>query len=133
MVRRAVIEQVGMLDERFYYYWEETEWCFRARQQGWLAINVPQAKLWHKGVRRHYAPSPQVTYYNTRNRLLFMSLYQAPFSAWAAVWSQFGRTLTSWTLKPKWRAMRPHRDALWQGATDFVRHRWGQRSEARSQ
>jgi GT2 family glycosyltransferase len=133
MVRRAVIEQVGMLDERFYYYWEETEWCFRARQQGWLAVNVPRAKLWHKGVRRHYAPSPQVTYYNTRNRLLFMSIYQAPFSAWAAVWSQFGRTLTSWTLKPKWRAMRPHRDALWQGASDFVRHRWGQRSEVRSQ
>ena len=31
LVRRAVIEQVGMLDERYFYYWEETDWCLRAR------------------------------------------------------------------------------------------------------
>lgn len=127
MVRRAVIEQVGMLDERFYYYWEETEWCIRARRSNWLAINVPQAKLWHKGVRRNYTPSPTVTYYNTRNRLLFMMKHGAPFYAWIVVWSQLGRTLTSWTFKSKWRTMRLHRDALWQGVTDFVCQRWGQR------
>jgi GT2 family glycosyltransferase len=128
MVRRAVIEQVGMLDERFYYYWEETEWCFRARWHGWLAYNVPQAKLWHKGVCRHYQPSPMVTYYNTRNRLLFMYKHRASLRAWLGVCSQIIHTLTSWTLRSKWRAMRPHRDALLQGATDFARQRWGMRS-----
>jgi hypothetical protein len=129
MVRRALIEEVGMLDERFYYYWEETEWCVRARAKGWRALMTPHAKLWHKGVRRNYLPSPNVTYYNTRNRLLFMQKHHAPLFAWMTVWGQIGRTFASWTLKAQWRGQRSHRDALWQGATDFVRQRWGQRTE----
>ena len=36
MVRREVIEQVGMIDERYFYFWEETEWCLRAGKSGWL-------------------------------------------------------------------------------------------------
>lgn len=127
LVRRGLLRDVGMLDERFYYYWEETEWCLRARRKNWRIVNVPQAKLWHKGVRRDYTPTPNVTYYNTRNRLLFMMKHRAPFFAWLAVLYQLGRTLTSWSLKPKWRAMRLHRDAAWQGLVDFVRRRWGQR------
>src|SRR5258708_2254210 len=43
LVRRGVVQQVGMLDERFYYYWEETEWCLRARQHGWRIVHVPTA------------------------------------------------------------------------------------------
>jgi GT2 family glycosyltransferase len=128
LVRRAVVEEVGKLDERFYYYWEETEWCYRAGRQGWLAVNVPQARLWHKGVQRHYEPGPMVTYYNTRNRLLFMWKHGAPYRAWVTVWSQIGRTLASWTLKTEWRSRRAHRDAMWQGATDFMRRRWGIRT-----
>ena len=73
LLRRQVIEQVGMLDERFFYYWEETEWCLRARKAGWRIVHVPTAKLWHKGVQRDYQPKPSVTYYNTRNRLPGMS------------------------------------------------------------
>ena len=36
MVRRPVIERVGSLDARFFYYWEETEWCLRTSQR-WVA------------------------------------------------------------------------------------------------
>ena len=128
LVRRAVIEQVGMLDERFFYYWEETEWCLRASKQGWCIMHVPQAKLWHKGVQRDYRPSPSVTYYNTRNRFLMLAKHQAPLTAWVVAWGQTLRTLTSWTIKPKWRSMHEHRDAMWQGVLDFVRHRWGKRA-----
>jgi hypothetical protein len=126
MVWRSVIEQVGMLDERFFYYWEETEWCVRARKAGWRIIHVPQAKLWHKGVQRDYHPKPSVTYYNTRNRFLMMHKHGAPVSAWIHAWLQTLRTLTSWTLKPKWRVKAEHRNAMWLGLTDYLRHRWGQ-------
>ncbi len=78
LVRREVIEQVGMLDERFFYYWEETEWCLRSRRGGWKIFHVPAAKLWHKGVQRDYKPNPNVTYYNTRNRLLLLAKHHAP-------------------------------------------------------
>jgi hypothetical protein len=128
MVKREVIEQVGMLDERFFYYWEETEWCIRAHKQGWNIMHVPQAKLWHKGVQRDYRPKPSVTYYKTRNRFLTLAKHHAPFLAWFMVWGQTLHTLTSWTIKPRWQPMHEHRNAMWRGVMDFLRHRWGQMS-----
>ena len=125
LVRRAVIEQVGMLDERFFIYCEETEWCLRVREAGWSLIHVPQAKLWHKGVTRDYRPNPSVIYYMTRNHFLTLAKHRAPLSAWVVAWGQTLRTLTSWTVKPKWRHKREHRDAMWQGVLDFLRRRWG--------
>lgn len=126
LVRRPVIEQVGMLDARFFYYWEETEWCVRAGKQGWQIVHVPQAKLWHKGVQRNYHPKPSLLYYSTRNRFLLLAKHRAPLLAWAMAWGQTLRTLASWTLKPKWRSMHEHRNAMWRGMIDFLRHRWGQ-------
>lgn len=126
LVRRGVIEQVGMIDSRFYYYWEETEWCVRAGQAGWKVMHVPAAKLWHKGVQRDHRPKPSVTYYSTRNRLLLLAKHRAPFTAWLHTWTQIARTLTSWTVRPKWRSMREHRDAMLGGVRDFLHQRWGQ-------
>lgn len=127
MVRGAVIEQIGLLDDRFFYYWEETEWCLRAREAGWKIFHAPQAHLWHKGVQRDYRPGPNVTYYSTRNRLLMLSKHRAPLSVRFATWLELLRRLISWTVKPQWREMRDHRDALWQGMGDFLRKRWGMR------
>jgi GT2 family glycosyltransferase len=128
LVRRPVIEQIGGLEERFFYYWEETDWCARAREHGWKVLFVPQARLWHKGVQRDYHPGPNVTYYNTRNRLGFLARHHAPFSVWCYAWTRTLLTLTSWSVRPKWRGMRGHRDAMWQGMLDYFRGRWGMRS-----
>jgi GT2 family glycosyltransferase len=125
LVRRALIDQVGAIDPRYFYFWEETEWCLRANRAGWRIVHVPQAKLWHKGVQRDYRPKPTVTYYATRNRLLTMAKHDAPVAAWAMAWFGIMRTLASWTVKPKWRAMADHRHAMWRGATDFLWGRWG--------
>ncbi len=125
MVRREVIEQVGMLDPRYFYYWEETEWCLRARRGGWLVVHVPQAKIWHKGVQRDYRPSPSVTYYATRNRLLTMAKHQASMAAWLRALAELARTLGSWTLLPKWKHQGAHRHAMWRGISDFLCRRWG--------
>jgi len=125
MVRRAVIEQLGAIDERYFYYWEETEWCLRAGRAGWQVVHVPLARLWHKGVQRNYQPKPLVTYYGTRNRLLTLAKHHAPLLVWTMVWLQIARTLMSWTVRPKWRSMREHRQAMWRGVVDFLGHRWG--------
>jgi GT2 family glycosyltransferase len=127
LVRRALVEQVGLLDERFFIYWEEVDWCVRARRHGWRVVHVPAAKIWHKGVQRVYRPHPSVTYYSTRNRLMFLAKHHAPWRAWVACWSETLRTLTSWTIRPKWRSMRGHRDAMWQGVRDFFRGQSGMR------
>lgn len=127
LVRRALIKQVGMLDARFFYYWEETEWCLRAKQAGWKVLFVPAAKIWHKGVQVDYAPSPNVTYYWTRNWFLMLRKLRAPVHAWGFAAFTVARNLFSWTVKPKWRSMRGHRDAMWQGTIDFLLGRWGMR------
>jgi GT2 family glycosyltransferase len=126
MVRREAVQQVGALDDRFFYYWEETELCVRLKRAGWSIVHVPAARLWHKGVKRDYRPGPSIAYYNTRNRLLLMSKHHAPFGAWAHTWLQVVRTLLSYTMKPRWRDRRESRDAIWWGAFDFLRGRWGQ-------
>jgi len=127
LVRRETVEQIGALDERFFYYWEETEWCLRARRNGWQVWFEPAAQLWHKGVQRDYQPNPSVTYYNTRNQFMLLAKHRAPLTVWLVAWVEVARTLTSWTIKPRWRAMRPHRDAMAQGAADFLRKRHGMR------
>lgn len=128
LVRRTVVEQIGMFDERLFIYCEETEWCLRARAANWRLVHVPPAKLWHKGVQRNYRPSPSFTYYKTRNRFVMLAKHHAPPTVWLFAFAQTLRTLTSWTLKPKWRAMHEHRDAMWQGTLDFFRGRMGMRA-----
>jgi GT2 family glycosyltransferase len=125
LVRWAVVEELGGLDERFFIYYEEVDWCLRMAARGWRLLHVPGARLWHKGVTRDYQPSPTVTYYSVRNRLMLMKKHRAPARAWMLAGLELGRTLASWSLRPRWRAKRPHRDALWRALVDFGRGRTG--------
>lgn len=47
MLRREVWQQVGPLDETFFMYFEETDWCRRAVQQGWEIYYLPAAQITH--------------------------------------------------------------------------------------
>lgn len=48
LVKRSVIERVGMLDEAYYIYGEDVDWCVRTARAGFTLLYVPAAKLWHK-------------------------------------------------------------------------------------
>lgn len=126
LVRKAAIEQAGMLDANYFIYWEETEWCIRVARAGWKILHVPKAKIWHKGVKRDYQPKPSFTYYGTRNHLVTLKKHNAPFIVRVHTWIQLVRTLASWSIKPKWRSKREHRDAMWLGILHFLQHRSGQ-------
>lgn len=47
MVRRAVFEAVGLLDEEYFLYFEETDFCLRARRAGWPCWYVPESRVAH--------------------------------------------------------------------------------------
>jgi GT2 family glycosyltransferase len=47
MVRRRAAEQVGLLDEDYFLFLEETDWCYRMKQAGWEVYHVPQAEVDH--------------------------------------------------------------------------------------
>jgi hypothetical protein len=49
LLRRQALEQVGLLDEGYFMYCEEVDWCWRARRSGWRALCVPNATVIHHG------------------------------------------------------------------------------------
>lgn len=51
MIRREVVEQIGYLDEIYFAYQEDTDYCFQARKAGWKVYFVPLAQVVHLGGR----------------------------------------------------------------------------------
>ncbi len=49
LARHAMIEKIGYLDERYFAYQEDADFCFRARQAGWKVVYFPQAQIIHYG------------------------------------------------------------------------------------
>jgi len=107
LLRCAALERVGLLDERFFMYFEETEWCVRAHRAGFRILFAPQAKLWHKIPLNARFDKEYLAYYMTRNRLLFLRATGARPRTWfKALVLQDLRTYLSLCLRPKWRARR---------------------------
>ena len=51
LLRREAIEQVGLLDEGFFMYSEELDWCRRAKARGWQVVYLPTAQVVHYGAQ----------------------------------------------------------------------------------
>ena len=49
LVRRDAIDQVGVMDERFFMYAEETDWCYRFKKNGWGVMFTPAGQIIHLG------------------------------------------------------------------------------------
>jgi GT2 family glycosyltransferase len=49
LIRREVVDQIGYLDERFFAYQEDADYCYRARQAGWGVYYLPTAQIIHFG------------------------------------------------------------------------------------
>jgi GT2 family glycosyltransferase len=65
-----VLKKVGLLDERYFAFYEEAAWCAKARREGLRSYVVPSAVMYHKVSRS--TPALVSTYLLTRNRLLWM-------------------------------------------------------------
>jgi len=132
LIKKAVLERVGLLDDRFFAYYEETEWCVRIARAGYRIIHVPQAKIWHKISPGAQSDSPVVHYYMTRNRLLFLKATGAAVNAWLhTLFAEYLRVLISWSVRPKWRGKKAQRKAMLQAINDAWHGRWGQQSVSR--
>ena len=49
LVRRQVIDQIGYLDENFFAYQEDADFCYRAREAGWDVVYYPKSQITHFG------------------------------------------------------------------------------------
>jgi GT2 family glycosyltransferase len=67
-----LVKRIGLMEPKFYCYFEEVDWCSRARNCGYRNYFIPGARVWHK-VSAAYGGrnSPVVEYFRTRNTLLW--------------------------------------------------------------
>jgi len=114
-VKKEVFEKIGIFDERFFLYWEDVDFCQRAKRAGYKVVFIPQAKLWHANAGSSQVGGPLHDYYMTRNRLLFGMKF-ANFRTKLAL------------LKQSWQILLQGR--RWQkiGVRDFYLGKFGQGS-----
>ena len=74
MVRRSAVDEIGMMDESYFLYWEETEWACRFIRRGYGVGLCPTAMAYHIGAHSTGgAGSPLYEYYYSRNELRFVA------------------------------------------------------------
>ena len=76
LIKKEVFEKVGLLDEKYFLYLEDMDFCTRVEKAGLKLFFEPKAIVWHKnlGTNKKTASDTQAYYY-TRNRLLFAFKY----------------------------------------------------------
>jgi GT2 family glycosyltransferase len=76
LVRRAVVEEVGLLDGELFLQVEDVEWSLRMRRTGWRVFFVPAGKVWHRvSVATGGEHAPATAYYEIRNTLAVCDRY----------------------------------------------------------
>jgi GT2 family glycosyltransferase len=71
LIHRNVFHSIGLFDERFFVYWEETDFLIRAQNRGYKVIVVPNSIIWHKiSASLGGNVSSKKTYYMARNRII---------------------------------------------------------------
>lgn len=128
-VRRSVVEKVGLLDTRFFVYYEDTDWCARITRAGYRCMYVPQSRIWHKVSASIGDASPKSAYYLARNEILFLRNNTQGFNKFWLLGRAFGRqmlTILRYTLLAKNLGLRRNRRAILAGIKDALAGRFGQ-------
>ena len=73
LIKREVLEKIGLFDTKYFAYWEEADLCTRGNKAGYRSVYVPKAKIWHKVSAS--TDDPTKLYYYTRNKFWFMQKY----------------------------------------------------------
>lgn len=127
LIKSPVVRRIGLIDARYFIYFEENDWCYRAKKAGFKIFYVPEARMWHKIQPRYQALSPRHVYLMFRNRLLFLRNFGARLSLilFVIITENF-RTVCAWSLRKRHKDKRPLRRAVFRGVSDFLAGRFGE-------
>jgi len=73
LIKREVIDAIGLFDEDYFFTFEDLDFCLRARRAGFRTILAGDARAYHEGSRSIGADSPARLYFAARNHLLLAS------------------------------------------------------------
>lgn len=72
LIKREIIDKVGMFDNKYFLYYEDADLCLRAKNKSFKIIFVPKSVIWHKNAESAGGSGSLLQeYYITRNRLIF--------------------------------------------------------------
>jgi GT2 family glycosyltransferase len=71
LLRRSAVDDVGLFDASFRAFYEDPDWCFRARLRGWTIAAAPRAVVYHK-FNAHWSGRPSRFRWASRNRIRFV-------------------------------------------------------------
>ncbi|MGQ9841835.1 MAG: glycosyltransferase family 2 protein [Anaerolineae bacterium] len=129
LIRREVFERVGLMDEDFFLYFEEVDWCLKVRQAGYRILAVPASLVWHNVSATLGTTSPVIDYYMLRNHLRLISRHwRGPRRIFlqARVVVRNLLTIAAYTAKPHGGQRIPNRDARLLALRDAALGRWGE-------
>jgi GT2 family glycosyltransferase len=68
LVRASVWKELGGLDERYFFFLEETDFCAQARRRGWKVFHLPQVQVWHEQGKSagQFGAAARVEYWRSR-------------------------------------------------------------------
>ncbi len=101
MVRSAVFDAIGGLDENYFLYFEETDFCFRAKKAGFSTWYVPQSRVMHiagqsTGINvRHAPPKRLPSYWYESRRRYFVVTYGTAYAMFVDIAAIFANVIGS--------------------------------------
>jgi GT2 family glycosyltransferase len=128
LLRPSYLQQVGLFDERFFLYYEDTDLSWRGRLLGWRYRYVPASAVRHEHAATSGEGSDLFRYYVERNRLLMLAKDAPARLALRAALIEFrstARALTGEYLRPMARGQRPRPNVAPQkvrSTRSFVKH-----------
>jgi GT2 family glycosyltransferase len=78
MVRREVIEKIGLMAELYFLYYEELDFCERIKNAGYSIWYIAESVVFHKESMTVGRENPLKVYYMTRNRMVFLRRNKKP-------------------------------------------------------
>lgn len=90
LIRRRVIDDIGLLDEKFFFYAEEMDWCYRAWRYGWQVYFTPGAEVLHYGGQSSDPVSPTIFVQLHRARYQFYRKHHSVLSSVVARFVMLG-------------------------------------------
>ena len=125
LVRGEVIKKIGLMREEYFLYYEDVDWCLRARKAGYKCALVSTSKVWHKVSTTTKEGSPSYIYYHTRNALMLAkfngNIFQKVAAHFIGAWILL-KQIPKFFLMPKKRLWAT---SMTKGVLDFYRGKYG--------
>lgn len=121
LIKRKCLMETGRLDERFFLYWDDTDFCIRAHSAGYKTVVATHSVVYHPSFTEK---GRGYNYYLTRNTLLFFSKHQKPIARIITLYNVLTRFVKN-ILFSRLIGDMMGASILTRGLTDFLSWRFG--------